>query len=284
MRSRERRMRGCGRALLVIVCLMGSPVVVANPPTAALPTEADVAQAVEQVEADPNLARRGKTTTLKWRNDGTDRGRGLSLPVWFLALFDWLLHSLRLVVWVAVTIFVAVLVVLIVRRLHKIERLPRGSPRELPTHVRELDIRPESLPDDIGAAALQLWERGERRAALPERIVSALAAPAGLRLGRRRRLSRVHVLENAGLRLVEGALRHDQPQDEDPRAEQQESEKSAREALDEAGRVEEVEAEAHAAQAAEHHDHGEKLVQAFHHGNLLARASSRRRQALKPSA
>ena len=35
-----------------------------------------------------------------------------------------------------------------------------------PSHVRELDIRPESLPDDIGAAALAVWERGEQRAAL----------------------------------------------------------------------------------------------------------------------
>ena len=32
--------------------------------------------------------------------------------------------------------------------------------------MRDLDIRPESLPDDVGAAALALWERGEQRAAL----------------------------------------------------------------------------------------------------------------------
>jgi hypothetical protein len=32
--------------------------------------------------------------------------------------------------------------------------------------VRELDIRPESLPDDVGAAAAALWKRGEHRAAL----------------------------------------------------------------------------------------------------------------------
>jgi hypothetical protein len=36
----------------------------------------------------------------------------------------------------------------------------------MPTHVRDLDIRPESLPDDVGGAALELWERGEHRAAL----------------------------------------------------------------------------------------------------------------------
>ena len=32
--------------------------------------------------------------------------------------------------------------------------------------MRELDIRPESLPDDIGAAALALWQQEQGRAAL----------------------------------------------------------------------------------------------------------------------
>ena len=35
-----------------------------------------------------------------------------------------------------------------------------------PTHVRNLDIRPESLPPNVGAAAKKLWERGDHRAAL----------------------------------------------------------------------------------------------------------------------
>jgi hypothetical protein len=35
-----------------------------------------------------------------------------------------------------------------------------------PTHVRDLDIRPEMLPPDIGGAARTLWDRGEHRAAL----------------------------------------------------------------------------------------------------------------------
>jgi len=35
-----------------------------------------------------------------------------------------------------------------------------------PSHVRDLDIRHESLPADIGAAARTLWERGQARGAL----------------------------------------------------------------------------------------------------------------------
>jgi hypothetical protein len=32
--------------------------------------------------------------------------------------------------------------------------------------VQDLDIRPETLPNDIGAAARALWDRGEHRSAL----------------------------------------------------------------------------------------------------------------------
>jgi hypothetical protein len=36
----------------------------------------------------------------------------------------------------------------------------------VPTHVQDLDIRPETLPDDVGLAARQLWDQGDHRAAL----------------------------------------------------------------------------------------------------------------------
>jgi hypothetical protein len=34
------------------------------------------------------------------------------------------------------------------------------------SHVRDLDVRPESLPDDVGAAAWALWQSGQVPAAL----------------------------------------------------------------------------------------------------------------------
>jgi hypothetical protein len=43
---------------------------------------------------------------------------------------------------------------------------PSAISLAMPTHVRDLDIRPESLPDDIGAGALEIWGRGQHRAAL----------------------------------------------------------------------------------------------------------------------
>jgi len=59
------------------------------------------------------------------------------------------------------------LLVLFIARLRSDTRLEtRGSKFVAPTHVQDLDIRPESLPPDIGAAGRALWERGDRRAAL----------------------------------------------------------------------------------------------------------------------
>jgi hypothetical protein len=42
----------------------------------------------------------------------------------------------------------------------------RSRGARLPSHVRELDIRPETLPADVGAAVRALWLAGDRRAAL----------------------------------------------------------------------------------------------------------------------
>jgi hypothetical protein len=49
-------------------------------------------------------------------------------------------------------------------RAHGLPR--REEPFVAPTHVRDLDIRPETLPADIGGTARDLWDRGEQRAAL----------------------------------------------------------------------------------------------------------------------
>ena len=54
----------------------------------------------------------------------------------------------------------------------------------MPSHVRELDIRPESLPADIGAAVRAAWLAGKQRIALSllyrgalSRLVHSLAVP-----------------------------------------------------------------------------------------------------------
>jgi hypothetical protein len=131
------------------------------------PGPEDVARALAIVKADPNLATEQTITTLRW--DKQQRAAPSVRPawvLWLLGLFGWLAGSARLVVWGVLLALAVILIVYIVRTVRK-----RGVPiREAaliaPTHVRDLDIRPEALPRDIGGAARTLWDRGDHRAAL----------------------------------------------------------------------------------------------------------------------
>jgi hypothetical protein len=139
-----------------------------------IPTRAEVREAIDRVAKDPNLATERTAPTLRWvRNDEAQRDVPgwlqslLSLARFVRGLFGWVASSARALLWVAAAILAAVLAVFLlrlVRSLRRGPRLPKGF--VAPSHVRDLDIRPESLPDDVGAAAAELWDRGEQRAAL----------------------------------------------------------------------------------------------------------------------
>jgi hypothetical protein len=81
-------------------------------------------------------------------------------------LFAWFAESGRFVVWVVGALLAGLLGVYLVRlvRARGLPRVPKAFVP--PSHVRDLDIRPESLPDDVGVAALELWQQGEQRGAL----------------------------------------------------------------------------------------------------------------------
>jgi hypothetical protein len=131
------------------------------------PGQAEIARAIDAVKADPNLATERTIKMLRWR--GSTEAKPRVMPTWLGwvgGLFLWLEQSGRILVWCAAVALAGVLVVYIVR----VVRV-RGGPRReerfvAPTHVRDLDIRPETLPQDIGAAARLLWDRGEHRASL----------------------------------------------------------------------------------------------------------------------
>lgn len=134
---------------------------------AAAPSDAEIARALDQVRADPNLAVERTIKMLRWKNAETSKtSRASRWFPWLAGFFRWLDQSARVLVWCAA----ALLAGLVVRWLLRVFRARAGGrderPYVAPTHVRDLDIRPESLPDDIGTAARALWDRGERRAAL----------------------------------------------------------------------------------------------------------------------
>jgi Domain of unknown function (DUF4129) len=153
---------------LVLCTLLSSAAANPAPRSAHRPDDAEIATAVAKLSADPNLASARKVRTLRWVDDAHERPR-TTTPAWIAwlgELFAWLADAGRLLLWVGCVLLLSVAGLYVYRfaRDRAGHALP---PRGLaPTHVRDLDIRPESLPDDIGAAALDLWERGEQRAAL----------------------------------------------------------------------------------------------------------------------
>lgn len=134
---------------------------------AADPGDAEIARALEQVRADPNLATERTVKTLQWGRPAQPKAS--ARPVWLAwiaGLFGWLEESARVLVWCAAAVLLGMLTLFVVRLWGRHAETIGGDAFVAPTHVRDLDIRPESLPDDIGAAARALWDRGEPRAAL----------------------------------------------------------------------------------------------------------------------
>ena len=130
------------------------------------PSRQQVQAAAARVAQDPNLPSKARENTLRLKNSD-DKKKPEASPrlKWLEQLLLWLSETGRLLVWLAGALALALLVVGWRRWLHARaeERAPR---RALPSHVQSLDIRPDSLPADVGQAAAALWRRGERRAAL----------------------------------------------------------------------------------------------------------------------
>lgn len=169
MRSRSDMRRRARLAAALALTFVGSvwaatPSPVVQPAT---PTDAEIAAAVKALNADPNLGADRKLSQLHWvkSNDARKPAKDPSWG-WLEGLLAWIAQAGRVFVWVVCIVIAGVLAIVILRLIQA------RNPRDVkigfiaPTHVRDLDIRPESLPADIPAAAMQLWNRGEHRAAL----------------------------------------------------------------------------------------------------------------------
>jgi len=141
----------------------------APPPAApaAAPDDAAIARALARVKADPNLATSRTIKTLRWKPSAARKRSGTPAWLeWLVGLFRWFDQGARLFVWCAAVVLAGMLGAYIYRVVRARVTRPAGGEFVAPTHVQDLDIRPESLPADIGAAARALWDRGEHRAAL----------------------------------------------------------------------------------------------------------------------
>lgn len=169
MRSRpEYRTLHVLAALALAALFAAAPLRAAPPPAGQVPSSEQIAAAVKAIRKDPNLGGMRKERTLRWVND--DKPRKVEHSAvwidWIAGLFGWFARTSRFLLWAAIIVFVGFLGIFLVRLVR--ERPARASADRFtpPTHVRDLDIRPESLPDDIGTAARRLWQDGQRRSAL----------------------------------------------------------------------------------------------------------------------
>ena len=136
------------------------------------PTREQITAAMAKLKADPNLGEEKKTRQLRRNSNSTSTtnqpGEQPGWLKWIADAFSWFANTARALLWIIAIVLVAILAICIKRFLES--RAGRRSVSlkfsAAPTHVRDLDIRPESLPDDIGRAALELWERGDHRAAM----------------------------------------------------------------------------------------------------------------------
>jgi len=157
--------------LLLVLLAAATPAMSATAATAA-PTPQDIDHAIEAVKADPNLASTKTVRRLVWNSKEEKKPaehKPSGWPTWLRWIgdfFGWLAETSRMLFWLLIAALAGFLVVFLLRLFTT--RVQRGQVRRFvaPTHVQDMDIRPESLPDDVGAAARQLWDRGETRAAL----------------------------------------------------------------------------------------------------------------------
>lgn len=146
----------------------------ASPPSsgassASDPRAARIETSVDELRRDPLLSGRHKTHTLRWRHNDPDTKpdpADASLLAWFAALARFINDTSRFLLWGMAVVLVALLLVSARHLVHLRGLRRRMKAAAAVSHVRDLDVRPESLPDDVGAAAWALWQAGQVPAAL----------------------------------------------------------------------------------------------------------------------
>jgi Domain of unknown function (DUF4129) len=129
------------------------------------PGDPEISLALDAVKGDPNISPERKVRTLRWIGAERQVPRAPWLA-WLVQTATWAAESARRLTW----ILGGVLLAAVIGHLFRTRSRRRGGTAaivfEPPTHVRDLDVRPETMPPDIGAAARALWDAGHRRAAL----------------------------------------------------------------------------------------------------------------------
>lgn len=153
--------------LLAATLLAMSPVSVRAEAVDTLPTPQQVREATEAVYNDPDLHGLKADRVLRFKNrERQDPAEDRTDLRWLQDLMRWFSEAGRWLVWLGMAVLAALLIVRLWRWLQVRGDAARGRALALPSHVRDLDIRPESLPADVPGAVRALWQRGQSREAL----------------------------------------------------------------------------------------------------------------------
>jgi uncharacterized protein DUF4129 len=124
----------------------------------------EIRAAVSKLAADPNLSGEQKTHELRWIRSGAPPLA--DTPSWTRGFFDFLARSLSVLLWAAGIAGAACAAIWVIRWLRSLPPMVEPEPPPPVGSVSGLDIRPASLPEDIGGAALALVEGQRTREAL----------------------------------------------------------------------------------------------------------------------
>jgi Domain of unknown function (DUF4129) len=177
----DRWPRALGVLLLVAAAAAPAEPSQPAPPAASAPlTREQVDAAARSLRDIPTLTGSHTARRLHLKpDDEPARQRERDTPQWLRWLGDfmqWFNEAGRWLMWLGLALALAWLLLRLKRWLGG--RGPAGAEAALalPTQVRGLDIRPDTLPDDVGAAAWALWQRGQARACLSLLYRGALSA------------------------------------------------------------------------------------------------------------
>jgi hypothetical protein len=160
VRSRSRLLASL---LLIVACAaaLAAPV-----PEAARPTSAEVDEAVKALQHDPNLGEKKTIRSLRWDKSTEKKPPPKAPDSWLLNFFKFISQTSMALIWVLGAIAIGICIVWILRIVRNRDAGAAIAGQSPPSHIRDLDVRPSSLPDDIGSAARALLDAGRIREAL----------------------------------------------------------------------------------------------------------------------
>ncbi len=153
----------------LLLCLLLGAALPALPATERQLTQQEIDRAVEnhrRTRTSPARRPCAGCPGIRTRTQPRKKSRWPDWLTWIGDLFGWMGEISQMLFWLVIAALVALLAVLMVRVFASGPGRDATKSFIAPTHVQDLDIRPESLPPDIGAVARALWDRGEQRAAL----------------------------------------------------------------------------------------------------------------------